>query len=459
MVVRYDTRHDDLLPDRDLLGHLEVVSGQDGRFEAGPLWRLGLAFWPLVRVEARVVSVLADGYRCAGPIAVPWEAELEIELSPSDDPADRRLSCRPVAAEPVVVPRYVTAWRALHPEADTLAERQRGRRIQEVLEARSELGFGANCQGPVDDLAVSPDGERIAFRVHDGEGDWVGIVRAEGARPIERLSIEVPSAGRWRLGWTNADELVLWEPSNDMERTHSLALVTLAGGAPRVLWRAPVPPPAAPGYDLELSRSHDRARALWLGRTFRLRRTIDPITGLSREALRVTYENGSVQDIGLPGEPCGQVARFGSLDGRVADRGRSAFDLRHVRGACHAVAVDLWSGSWSVIDDARGAAVCRQSRSLPASQLQTALAGYMDEIQMVLEREDADPRASFSIRIEHDGATSVASRGYDGQIRVLPIPTFPLSTPLRRIDVAVLGSSSGSALPSAGPSPGTLQPL
>ena len=177
VVVRYDTRHDDLLPDRDLLGHLEVVSGQDGRFEAGPLWRLGLAFWPLVRVEARVVSVLADGYRCAGPIAVPWEGELEIELSPSDDPADRRLSCRPVAAEPVVVPRYLTAWRALHPEADTLAERQRGRRIQEVLEARSELGFGANCQGPVDDLAVSPDGERIAFRVHDGEADWVGIVR------------------------------------------------------------------------------------------------------------------------------------------------------------------------------------------------------------------------------------------------------------------------------------------
>jgi hypothetical protein len=452
LVVRWDTRHDDLLPDRDLLGHVEVVSGQDGRFEAGPLWRPRLAVWPLFRVEARVVAVLADGYRCAGPIAVPKEGGVEIGLVPSSDLADRRLSCRPVAAEPKVVPRYVAAWRGLHPEADTLVEKLRGRRIQEVLEARSALGFGANCDGPVHDLAVSPDGERIAFRVNDGQGDWVGIVRAEGATPLERLLVDVPDTGRWQLGWTNADELVLWEPSNDMDRTHSLALVSLAGGAPRVLWRAPPPPPpAAPGYDLALSRSHDRARALWLGRSFRMLRTIDPITGLSREVLRVAHENGSMQDIGLPGEPCGQVARFGSLDDRVADRGRTAFDLRHVKGACRAVAVDLWSGSWRVIDDARGEGVCRESRSFPASQLQIALAGYMDEIQMALEREDADPRASFSIRIEDDGATSVASRGYDGEIRVLPIPSFPLATPLRRIDVAVLGStgaprSSGSTL-------------
>jgi hypothetical protein len=406
LVVRWDTRHDDLLPDRDLLGHVEVVSGQDGRFEAGPLWRPRLAVWPLFRVEARVVAVLADGYRCAGPIAVPKEGGVEIGLVPSSDLADRRLSCRPVAAEPKVVPRYVAAWRGLHPEADTLAEKLRERRIQEVLEARSALGFGANCDGPVHDLAVSPDGERIAFRVNDGQGDWVGIVRAEGATPLERLLVDVPDTGRWQLGWTNADELVLWEP---------------------------------------------RARALWLGRTFRMLRTIDPNTGLSREVLRVAHENGSMQDIGLPGEPCGQVARFGSLDDRVADRGRTAFDLRHVKGACRAVAVDLWSGSWRVIDDARGEGVCRESRSFPASQLQIALAGYMDEIQMALEREDADPRASFSIRIEDDGATSVASRGYDGEIRVLPIPSFPLATPLRRVDVAVLGStgaprSSGSTL-------------
>jgi hypothetical protein len=48
---------------------------------------------------------------------------------------------------------------------------------------------------------------------------------------------------------------------------------------------------------------------------------------------------------------------------------------------------------------------------LEASQLQTALAGYMDEIHMVLEREEADPRVSFSIRIEHGGVTSEASTG------------------------------------------------
>jgi len=450
VVVRYDTRHDDLLPDRDLLGHVEVVSGVDGRFEAGPIWRPGLAVWPLVRVEARIESVLAEGHRCAGPLAVPLGGHLEVALEPTGDAEDRRLSCRPVTAEARTVPRYLAAWRALHPKRDLVAERKRARRLEEVLEARSALGHGANCEGPVQDLAVAPGGERIAFRVHDEQGDWVGVIRAADAAPLSRLRVEMPDSGRWQLGWTDPDELVLWEPSNDMDRTHSLALVTLAGGAPRVLWRAPAPPPAAPGYDLELSRSHDRARAQWLDRTFRMHRTVDPVTGLGREALRVEHDNGVTQDIGLPGEPCGLIARFGALDGRVADRGRTAFDLRFVEGACHAVAVDLWSGSWRVVDDAKGGAVCRDARSFPASQLQTALAGYMDEIHIALEQAGADPKASFSLRIGEAGATTVASRGFDGEIRVVEVAPFPLETPLQRIDVAVLGTVAPRAKAPAG---------
>ena len=451
VVVRYDARHDDLLPDRDLLAHVEVSSDAAGRFEVGPIWRPGLSLWPLARVEARVAAVIHEGYRCAGPVAVPSGSSLEIALDPSEDPSDRRISCRPVAAEPKVVPRYVAAWRALHPEAATHAERARGREIERVLDARTELGFGVNCEGPAHDLAVSPDGERVAFQIREmnrvGMGAWVGIVRAADSAPIERLPVEVPTRGRWQLGWTGPDELVLWEPTNDLAGAHSLALVSLAGGPPQVLWRADSPGPASPGYEPNASR-WARSGSLGMGRSFEIRRSVDPVTGLAREALRVSHADGRVQDVGLPGEPCGGRARARSAP-EVADRGRVAFDLRHVRGACRAVAVDLWSSAWRVlddVDDARSATTCREARSIPASQLSAALGGYMDDLRLALEAGGADPKASFSIRIAEDGATSAVSRGFDGETRALRIPDFPLSTPLRRIDVAVLGAAGAGSM-------------
>jgi hypothetical protein len=67
VVVRFDVRYDDLLPDRDVIGHREVVSAADGSFALGRSTKAGLALWPLVHTEARVVGVIAPGYRCPAP--------------------------------------------------------------------------------------------------------------------------------------------------------------------------------------------------------------------------------------------------------------------------------------------------------------------------------------------------------------------------------------------------------
>ena len=46
------------LPDRDLLGHVEVVTGPEGEFAAGPIWGAGLAVWP----HSTVLRELRDSF-------------------------------------------------------------------------------------------------------------------------------------------------------------------------------------------------------------------------------------------------------------------------------------------------------------------------------------------------------------------------------------------------------------
>ena len=41
VVVRYDGRYDDLLPDREVLGHVEARSDARGRVRLGPLFKAG----------------------------------------------------------------------------------------------------------------------------------------------------------------------------------------------------------------------------------------------------------------------------------------------------------------------------------------------------------------------------------------------------------------------------------
>ena len=49
LFARFDSRHDALLPDRDLLGHREVVSDEDGRFHLSRAAMPGLSAWPMIR--------------------------------------------------------------------------------------------------------------------------------------------------------------------------------------------------------------------------------------------------------------------------------------------------------------------------------------------------------------------------------------------------------------------------
>ena len=62
VVVRFDGRYGDLLPDREQLGHAEALSDAEGRFRVGRFVRPGLSLWPLFRTEARVVAVLRVGF-------------------------------------------------------------------------------------------------------------------------------------------------------------------------------------------------------------------------------------------------------------------------------------------------------------------------------------------------------------------------------------------------------------
>ena len=66
VVVRFDGRYDDVLPDRDLIGHQEARSDASGRFRMEQLVRAGLSVWPHFKTEARVVARDARGLPLRG---------------------------------------------------------------------------------------------------------------------------------------------------------------------------------------------------------------------------------------------------------------------------------------------------------------------------------------------------------------------------------------------------------
>jgi hypothetical protein len=465
VVVRYDARYEDLLPDRDLVGHSEVETDAEGAFRAGPVWRFGLSVWPLVRTEARVTGVMRDGYRCPSPLAIPAAGQVQVPLEPAFDATDRQSSCRPLSASPSEAPRYLAAWRALHPGVLSEQDKERDRELSRVLAAREVFGFGENCEGPVADLALAPDGRRLAYLVHDAAESRVGVVGIEGkARPL--ASVPAGSASRGdasstrRLGWAGPDELVVWEPANRLDRAFSVSMVSMAGAPPEVIWRAeasegtPVAATASgPSRRPQAVEDGDVAgEALWNGRSFALVRSLDPETGLAQDRMRVIGSDGTRREIPLPGETCGPRGQFGRPQHRIGDGGRTAFDLRHVEGGCHVVGIDLSTGGWHVVDAAEAPTACREVRSVPASQIDLALRGYALEIEEALEAAGADPAAAYSVRIEPGGDTRVVSRDFGGEIRVAPLPAFPIATPLLRIDVAVLGSARTTS-PRAAPVP------
>jgi hypothetical protein len=473
VVLRVDARYDELLPDRDLVGHLETTSDAAGHFRAGPIWKPGLTVWPIVRTEARVVGVMRSGYRCPKPIAIENPGRVEVKLTRALDLADRRSSCRPVPATSGEAPLYLAGWNELFPPDATPADLEREQQLHRVLEARAAFGFGENCEGPIADLALAPGGTRAAYLDR-----WRGTVEVlefgRNARRVARVPIPARDAEEGavdtrRLAWTGADELVLWEPAGRMDRTRSLSVLSVTGAAPQVVWRAERDGPPASSAEFSKQRPsrrpldpadlNDEGDALWLGRSFALRRALDAESGLGRDVLHITEDDGRVREIDLPGEVCGPRGQFGRPHYRIAADARTALDLRYVRGACHAVAIDLEKGAWVVLDAAAGKGECREVRRVPATHLSTAARGYARDIETALAEAGADPAAAYSLEIRSDGSARALSRSYEGEAVSAALPPFPIATPLRRIDVTAVGSGgTGERAPGTQTVP-TIEPL
>jgi hypothetical protein len=444
VVVRFDGRYDDVLPDRDLIGHQEAQTDASGRFVMDRIVRPGFSAWPLFKTEARVVGVMREGYRCAAPRAAPGAGPVRIALTPALDALDRRESCRPVTAERGEVTAYMDAWRTLFADSGARPPDESERQAERLLAARTVLGFGENCSGPVTDLAVAPDGARAAFRVVGQDGaEMQRIELANGAR--RAIDAAAGASQGARLAWVGASELVLVEPGGVPQQS----LSTLAAARTLRLWSAADDaPPAAPAPGLgrnpgprpldpeDLSDESDR---FWRGRSFALARTLDPTSGLPADELRITREDGSRLALSLPGEACGQPGRFGRPHYRMAADGRSGLDLRFVDGGCHAVRIDLETGAWKKLDAASTPATCETARRIPAVNLSVALRGYMREVESALAEGGADPAAAFVLEIAEGGEATALTRDFAGGRLSLRVPRFPLSTPLRRIDVSTVG--------------------
>lgn len=475
VVVRYDASHGDVLPDRDLLAHREVATDGDGRFAVSRAATPGLSAWPVVRTEARVVGVIKDGYRCASPRGVSESGRVELRLTRATDEESRRTSCRPVAARPDEAPRYLAAWRALYPRDSDPDEGDERRRLARLLEARSVFGPGANCDGPVVDLALSPTGQHVALTLRSGDRHAVEVIELAGApRRVTRVPVEMtaddPPARR--LAWLSAQELVLWEPASVVDATLSASRWTGQGsgrgGAPERVWVGEAPPahgssvagrPTAATHPLEAAMLHDEADSRWNGRSFQLVRTLDPLTGRASESLRVDHPDRDSALLALPGEACGPAGQYGRPYFRISADGGIALDLRHVDGGCRAVAIHLESGEWRRIDGAREPGVCSEVRRVPLAHLQAAARGYLRDLEEALSAAGGDPGASYTLHLERDGETRLESRDLLGERLDLELGPFPIETPLVRIDVtAAANAGQGPAVPEAGPSGASSEP-
>jgi hypothetical protein len=467
VVVRWDGRYGDELPDRETLGHAETATGPDGRFRLPRYTRGGLTVWPLFRVEARVERVIHPAYACPLPRAVGPSGRVEIRLSRAELDGDRRETCRPVRARSGEATAYMTAWRELFPDPETPEQREERQRLDRLLEARATLGFGGNCEGPVTDLALAPDGAHAAFVTRDSRGSRAHVVDL-GSGEVQSSPVEDPV--RRRLAWTGAGELLLWQPAGRAERTVSASI--FARGRSQVVWRDETALPAAldpgagltpvgtsPHRPLDPADLRDEADTRWLGRTFELERRVDPESGLPRDQLRVTRPDGGRHTVALPGEACGG-ARFGRPHYRIDASASAGLDLRFVDGGCHVVRIDLDDGRWERLDAAHEAATCRSRRRVPPAQLAAALRGWTRDLRAALSDAGADPDAAHALEIGEDGRTRVLARDYAGLPVTLEGPEFPIDTPLRRIDVTHVAHSAHASTPPSGPPPmEALEPL
>lgn len=463
VVVRWDGRTGDALPDREKLGHAETVTGADGFFSLPGYRRGGLSVWPLFRTETRVVAVIHPRYRCPQPRQARASESIRIALAPALVAADRRETCRPVRARRGEAEGYMAAWRGLFPAPETPEQREDRQQLERLLEARAALGFGSNCWGPVTDLALAPDGARVAFVSRGPGGSQAHVVELGPGSARESLSRSVKRTPPRQLAWTGPGELVLWHPTTPAERTVSFSI--FARGRSEVLWsdERSLPASADPGIGvvpqgtsalrpIEPADLRDDADRRWQGRGFALERTVDPMSGLPRDRVRVTHPDGSRHTVDLPGEACGGL-RFGRPHYRIDVSARTGLDLRFVDGGCHAVRIDLEEGSWTRLDDSEAAASCRSRRRIPPAQLAAALRGWTRDLRNLLRGAGADADASYALEIDDGGTTRVLTHDFSGVPITVDGPAFPLQTPLRRIDVTQVSPSTRATTVPEGSSP------
>lgn len=466
VVVRFDGRYGDKLPDRELLGHAETVTGADGTFHFERHSSGGLSVWPLFKTETRVVAVLRTGYRCAAPQHVSGANEVRVPMQPALDLADQQSSCRPVPSRRGETEQYRTAWRKLYPAPESPEQREQREQLARSLDARRKLGFGGNCEGPVTDLALSPGGEHVAFAVRGKRGSEVEIVEVtpEGTRAA-RSAGTAPGLPPRRLAWSRPGELVLWTPADLGQR--STAASVMAGASAEVVWsNLPILPAAIDPEGtaarartpLEPQHLSDEADTRWNGRTFSLEDALELASGLPHDRLLVRRDDGSRYETELPGEACGG-ARFGRPHYRIGTGGRLGFDLRFVEGGCHAVAIDLDTGSWSKLDGSRESAQCREQRTIPPAQLSTALRGWTRELHTAMQEQGIDTGAAYALQISANGNTQVFGRNVAGTSVRGRAPRFPIDTPLRRIDVTHIAPHSGGVRGAPDAGPAKLAPL
>lgn len=470
VVVRFDGRHGTLLPDRENLGHAELRTDAAGRFQFARHFAPGVALWPYFEGEARVLSVLADGYRCPSPQKVSPGVPIEVALAPAADRSDQRASCRPVAARPGEAAAYMAGWRALFDDPDSDQALEDRRRVEQVLAARTALGFAENCEGPVFDLALSPDGRMAAIAQREKQRTAVHVVDlapGSGIRGV-RAGVAERMPPR-RLAWTSPRQLVVWLPVATPLR--AAATARGAEGQVEVLWNAPVERvstapqrasarPVGSSRPLEPEDIYDEGANRWAGRSFTLVRGVNASSGLAREQLRIVAPDGARHEIELPGEPCGPTGHFGQPQYRIAADGSHALDLRFVGGACRAVSIDLESGSWNAIDTAGGArAECRNERRIPPSHLRVALRGYLRQAEGSLASAGADPTRSYLLRIEPSGAAQAETRDASGHTQHVALAPFPVATPLRIVHVTNVAPVDGlQPAPKAAPKPAPSTP-
>ncbi len=467
VVVRFDGHHDDQLPDRDLLGFAEATTDANGRFVVGPLRSPGLAVWPLLRIETRLVAVFHPGHRCASPRMISQGETPIVALEPARSADEMRETCHPVPARRGEAQGYMAAWRALFPTPRP-DDDSRQRDTDRVLAARSVFGFGENCEGPVLDMALAPSGRFAALVIAGALGPEIHAVElgVSGPLPPRRIG-PAPRTPPRRIAWATAWELVLWEPASEQRRAISPS--PFADGRFERIWHAPGANellPAAPdplgslqqiAAPLDPGDLNDEADSRWFGRSFSLHQVPDPETGLAVDRLHIVGREGLHSDVALAGEACGPPGRFGRPHYRIAAGGRAGVDLRFVDGGCHAVSVDLETGFWSRMDRADAPATCSRTRRIPVSQLNLALRGYARELESGLAEAGADPAAPYALRIADDRGVVVEAMDFAGRPRRFEAAPFPVTTPLRRIEVSVVGSTHpaprGAPIAVPGPEP------